>query len=146
VIAVDPGQINIATYLSKIVDSDSDFRVFKNLNSANTFMGWYTGKDYLDNAKIENSYAFEKSRREENIAYGDSIKSMSAVSLAIPGKAQEYVTRSYSNLKVQYDELMSTDRAVRRFREFSARQETISDSVPASPRRDCRSLRRSEET
>jgi len=133
IIAVDPGRVEVAAYVSCEVKDGDNIDHFVNLDGSST--GSYSSKDYRHNSKFESFLKWEKTRRivtaedgtKLETPYGRWVRKSSKLTLKKPGKAKTYVDAAYESLEIRITELLTTVRAKKRFRMFSARQRALRD-------------------
>lgn len=100
---------------------------FQDLGIEGTFICAYSTFEYQKRSHFLRHQEWERKRRSLKPAYGNWIKRINKERPSRPFRAESYVDAMYQDLDARVNELMSTKRAVRCFRLFSAHCATLVD-------------------
>jgi len=126
-ICVDPGRVQLVSYVSKNIFPGDTSAVFRNVDNPGVHKGSYSTFEYQKGSKLISHYQWEQERRNVNADYNAWILLMSNLSLKKPGGSTAYVDACYANLEVCGNELLRHDRRLRRFRRSKAKKSTLAD-------------------
>jgi len=99
-ICVDPGRIELVTYVSKNVIPGDTSAVFRNVDDPGVHKGAYSSFEYQKGSKLLSHYQWEQMQRNANPDYNAWILQMNNLSLKKPGGSTAYVNACYTGLEV----------------------------------------------